>query len=109
MAREVFDMIDKDGSGSLDKKKSSRPSARTKVISFLQNCGNQNLQYLLVPARLEMALNAADTDRDGEINAPEWESAIETALANKLEGAGGPAKSAGQGDAKRLKSSRLSS
>ena len=49
------------------------------------NCGNQNLQYLLVPARLEAALNTLDTDRDGEINMPEWESAIETALANKLE------------------------
>ena len=86
MAREVFDMIDKDGSGSLDKKEVVT-AIRTdkKVISFLQNCGNQNLQYLLVPARLEMALNTLDTDRDGEINAPEWESAIETALANKLE------------------------
>ena len=25
-----------------------------------------------------------DTDNDGEITAPEWEDAIETALANKL-------------------------
>ena len=56
-----------------------------KVIKFLVNCGNQNLQYLLVPARLEAALNVLDTDRDGEISGPEWEEAIESALANKLE------------------------
>ncbi len=85
-AREVFLMIDVDNSGSLDKAEVVK-AVRTdkKVINFLVNCGNQNLQYLLVPARLEMALNTLDTDRDGEINMPEWESAIETALANKLE------------------------
>ena len=79
-------MIDVDDSGSLDKAEVVK-AVRTdkKVINFLVNCGNQNLQYLLVPARLESALNTLDTDRDGEINMPEWESAIETALANKLE------------------------
>jgi len=85
-AREVFIMIDKDDSGSLDKAEVVKAvKTDKKVIDFLVNCGNQNLQYLLVPARLEMALNTLDTDRDGEINMPEWESAIETALANKLE------------------------
>ncbi|KAH8060904.1 hypothetical protein JL720_13494 [Aureococcus anophagefferens] len=79
-------MIDKDESGSLDKAEVVKAvKTDKKVIDFLVNCGNQNLQYLLVPARLEMALNTLDTDRDGEINMPEWESAIETALANKLE------------------------
>ena len=79
-------MIDKDDSGSLDKAEVVRAvQSDKKVINFLINCGNENLQYLLVPARLEMALNTLDTDRDGEINMPEWESAIETALANKLE------------------------
>ena len=85
-AREVFLMIDVDNSGSLDKAEVVKAvKFDKKVINFLVNCGNQNLQYLLVPARLEMALNTLDTDRDGEINMPEWESAIETALANKLE------------------------
>ena len=42
------------------------------VIRFLVNCGNPNLQYLLVPARLDAALNAMDTDRDGHIDADEW-------------------------------------
>ncbi|KAH8057473.1 hypothetical protein JL721_9722 [Aureococcus anophagefferens] len=85
-ARQVFLMIDVDNSGSLDKAEVVKAvKTDKKVINFLVNCGNQNLQYLLVPARLEMALNTLDTDRDGEINMPEWESAIETALANKLE------------------------
>ena len=30
--------------------------ADKEVIDFLNNCGNQNLQYLLVPSRLEAAL-----------------------------------------------------
>ena len=42
------------------------------VINFLINCGNKNLQYLLVPSRLDAALNAMDTDRDGHIDADEW-------------------------------------
>ena len=42
------------------------------VITFLNDCGNPNLQYLLVPARLEAALEALDTDRSGEIDAMEW-------------------------------------
>ena len=83
------------------------------MINFLTNCGNKNLQYLLVPSRLEAALAVLDTDRDGTIDAIEWrvsepetlwrlrrvsrggtgspvdvprrEEAIETALAAKLE------------------------
>ena len=42
------------------------------VIEFLNNCGNQNLQYLLVPSRLEAALLVLDTDRDGHIDEEEW-------------------------------------
>ena len=48
------------------------------------NCGNKNLQYLLVPARLEAALAAMDTDNDGHVDIDEWEECIEVALANKL-------------------------
>ena len=70
-AREVFLMIDKDDSGSLDKAEVvTAVQTDKKVIKFLINCGNQNLQYLLVPQRLEHALNTLDTDRDGEINLP---------------------------------------
>ena len=55
-----------------------------KVIKFLINCGNKNLQYLLVPSRLEAALAAMDTDNDGHVDIDEWEECIEVALANKL-------------------------
>ena len=54
------------------------------MISFLVNCGNKNLQFLLVPVRLEAALTAMDTDRDGHIDIDEWETCIEDALKNKL-------------------------
>ena len=43
-----------------------------KVIKFLVNCGNKNLQYLLVPSRLDKALTEMDTDRDGHIDIDEW-------------------------------------
>ena len=42
------------------------------VIKFLTDCGNKNLQHLLVPSRLEAALAAMDTDHDGSIDADEW-------------------------------------
>ena len=42
------------------------------MIRFLTNCGNKNLQYLLVPSRLEAALAQLDSDRDGEIDCNEW-------------------------------------
>ena len=54
------------------------------MIKFLVNCGNKNLQYLLVPSRLDKALAEMDTDRDGTIDADEWEQCIEIALQNKL-------------------------
>ena len=54
------------------------------MIKFLVNCGEPNLQNLLVPSRLEATLAVLDTDRDGHIDAMEWEACIESALANKL-------------------------
>ena len=84
-SRKVFRMIDKDDSGTLEKQEViDAVSADKKVINFLVNCGEPNLQYLLVPARLESALQQLDTDRDGHIDAQEWEDAIEDALSNKL-------------------------
>ena len=85
MARKCFDLIDKDGSGTLEKPEIVQAvRADKEVINFLTNCGNKNLQYLLVPARLDSALAQMDTDRDGEFSLSEWEDAIETALSNKL-------------------------
>ena len=51
---------------------STQVKANKKVINFLQTCGNQNLMYLLEPARLQQALAVLDTDRDGQIDASEW-------------------------------------
>ena len=69
MARQVFDMIDTDGSGSLEKQEIVRSVTQdTKVISFLVNCGEPNLQFLLVPRRLQKALDEIDTDGSGDIS-----------------------------------------
>ena len=66
-------MIDKDDSGTLDKAEVvDAVKNDKKVIKFLCNCGNQNLQYLLVPSRLDKALAEMDTDRDGHIDIDEW-------------------------------------
>ena len=46
--------------------------ANKEVIKFLTDCGNKNLQHLLVPSRLESALAQMDTDHDGTIDADEW-------------------------------------
>ena len=37
--------------------------------------GEENLQFLLQPARLKKALEALDVDGSGEIDLPEWEEA----------------------------------
>ena len=79
-------MIDADGGGTLSKAEIvDAVKNNDEVIKFLSNCGNENLQSLLVPSRLEHALNCLDTDSDGEITAPEWEAAIEQALRAKIE------------------------
>ena len=85
-APRVPPQIDVDDSGTLEKAEIIEAvQGNKKVINFLVNCGEANLQYLLVPARLEAALQHLDTDRDGHIDAQEWEDAIEEALTNKLE------------------------
>ena len=86
MASKVFLMIDVDQSGTLTKAEVVRAVTEDKVVKeFIINCGNKNLQYLLVTERLESALKELDTSNDGEIDASEWEVAIEHALSKKLE------------------------
>ena len=66
-------MIDVDESGDLEKQEIVvAVKSNQKVIKFLVNCGEPNLQNLLVPSRLEAALAAMDTDHDGSIDADEW-------------------------------------
>ena len=48
-------MIDDDQSGTLEKAEIvTAVKSNQKVIKFLINCGNKNLQYLLVPACVEI-------------------------------------------------------
>ena len=41
------------------------------VIHFLSNCGEDNLQFLLHPPRLQKALEILDTDKSGEVDREE--------------------------------------
>ena len=71
-ARECFLMIDKDNSGTLTKTEIVRAVREDRpVIDFLRNCGEENLQFLLQPARLEKALEQLDTDNSGEVDVDE--------------------------------------
>ena len=54
------------------------------VIKFLRNCGEENLQFLLQPARLKKALEVLDEDGSGEIDVDEWEQAIQRGLSKRL-------------------------
>ena len=72
-ARRVFAMIDVDNSGTLTKEEIKRSVKSDKeVIDFLKDCGEENLQFLLEPKRLDRALNALDTSQDGEVDVDEW-------------------------------------
>ena len=72
-AQKVFEMIDKDGSGSLAIDEITRAvKEEQEVIDFLENCGEPNLQFLLRPKRLKKALEALDTDKSGEVDEEEW-------------------------------------
>ena len=85
-AREAFALIDKDDSGSLSKTELVRAVREDRpVIDFLRNCGEENLQFLLQPARLEKALAQLDTDNSGEVDVDEWEEAIYRGLAKRVE------------------------
>ena len=85
-ARECFQMIDKDNSGTLTKDEIVKAIKEDKkVVSFLRTCGEPNLQFLLQPARLKKALDVLDTSKDGEIDIDEWEEAIYRGLAKRIE------------------------
>ena len=42
------------------------------VKNFLKDCGNEFLQELLIPSRLDKAMKALDTDGSGVIEIEEW-------------------------------------
>ena len=72
-ARQCFRLIDKDGGGSLSKAEIVEAvKSDQEVIKFLTTCGEENLQFLLHPPRLQKALEILDTDKSGEVDADEW-------------------------------------
>ena len=72
-ARQCFRLIDKDGGGSLSKAEIVEAvKSDQEVIRFLTTCGEENLQFLLHPPRLQKALEILDTDKSGEVDADEW-------------------------------------
>ena len=61
-ARKCFNLIDKDMSGTLEIDEIIQAvKTDQEVISFLQNCGEENLQFLLQPARLKKASSRPST------------------------------------------------
>jgi Ca2+-binding EF-hand superfamily protein len=75
-ARHCFELIDVDKGGTLSKDEivnAVHPKTGIeKVIKFLKTCGEENLQFLLHPPRLQKALEILDTDKSGEVDADEW-------------------------------------
>ena len=72
-ARKCFQMIDKDGGGTLSTDEIVTAVKEDKeVIKFLETCGEPNLQFLTRPARLKKALEVLDEDGSGEIDIHEW-------------------------------------
>ena len=75
-ARKCFNLIDKDMSGTLEIDEIvTAVKTDQEVISFLQNCGEENLQFLLKPKRLDHALQQLDTDNSGEVDVEECTAA----------------------------------
>ena len=71
-ARRCFELIDKDGGGTLSKEEIVEAVKKDEeVIKFLSTCGDENLEFLLHPPRLQKALEILDTDKSGELDVDE--------------------------------------
>ena len=72
---KAFASIDTDGGGTLSTAEIvNAVKTDEEVIKFLRNCGEENLQFLLQPARLKKALEVLDEDGSGEIDIDECQS-----------------------------------
>jgi len=84
-AKRCFELIDKDGGGTLSIDEIiSAVKNDEEVIHFLNTCGDENLEFLLHPPRLKIALKRLDTDGSGELDAEEWDVAINCGLTKRL-------------------------
>ena len=82
-------MIDANDNGLLTKMEISKAVAgNDEVVEFLRTCGENNLELLLQPGRLDVALQVLDTSGDGMIDKDEWEVAIQRGLVTRLDGQG---------------------
>ena len=66
-------MITRESTRLVDVRRQRRDGVRaTQVKNFLKDCGNEFLQELLIPSRLDKAMRALDTDGSGVIEIEEW-------------------------------------
>ena len=70
-------LMDKDDSGSLSHQEIlGAVKTNAEVKKFLNDCGDRNLQYLLMPSKLEASLKAIDSDGSGEIDYQELRAGL---------------------------------
>ena len=68
----MFELIDKDDSGSLAIDEITQAVKADAVVKdFLKTCGDETLMFLLQPKRLDHALRELDTDGSGEVDIDE--------------------------------------
>ena len=66
-ARKCFELIDKDGGGTLSTAEIvNAVKTDEEVIKFLRNCGEENLQFLLQPARLKRPSRSSTRTAPGD-------------------------------------------
>lgn len=79
LAKEIFDMIDLDGSGFLDQKEIISAIKLDKtVINYIHACEDRHLQGFCSPKMLLERLSSVDVDQNQKISAEEWIAAAVT-------------------------------
>ena len=94
-AREVFELIDKDDSGSSRSTRSRRPPVGRGRRDFLKTCGDETLMFLLQLKRLDHALRELDGRRGGRHRQCTATGLIKATEAHRLIRAQGRRRSAG--------------
>ena len=70
---DAFFIITRESTRLASARRQCRDGVRaTQVKNFLKDCGNEFLQELLIPSRLDKAMKALDTDGSGVIEIEEW-------------------------------------